>query len=164
MNGYFTDITACTYYFMAMSDVKKYAFYVEKNIDMFQDIFFIPSIHPYCQLHFNGEFWHARTKIGKDSKIQGISKFDGKFNEYSENIVKTMFPKYLVSNNSMKEIEKKYKLFEMKNKKVMINFNKFEDTYDVENIYQEYFGGGKQKLVAKLNKYIHKLNKLNKNM
>ncbi len=140
LNGYWSDETACTYFYMINNpDTIKYRYLYEKKINKFRRslifddkfdkeyLFFIPPLHPILQLSSSGEFWHIRTLVGKDSSINGINSFAGIFNN-TDNF--KYFPDFLRSGLDTYIIALLYKKFI---KARVNNFNKVDISKYIEN-------------------------------
>jgi len=110
-NGLISDYTACSYIYMAPSGDYKYKYIIKKffyhDNSIESNIYFIPPIHPFMQLFCNGEFWHARSKVGKDSIIDDISAFAGIFHKSNE-AKNNIMPDYIMSEYTVKELGSKY--------------------------------------------------------
>jgi hypothetical protein len=140
LNGYWSDETACTYFYMINNpDTVKYRYLYEKKVNTFnralnfedkldkEYLFFIPPLHPILQLSSSGEFWHIRTLVGKDSSINGIKSFANIFNN-SDNY--KYFPTFLRSQLDTYIIALLYKKFI---KARVNNFNKVDISKYIEN-------------------------------
>ena len=91
LNGFFHDITACTYYFMnnlmhkSKNRFKHYYnlnrfFYGDNSVE--DNLFFIPPFHPYLQMISEDEFWHARSKVFTGSDINNLPYFADYYDDY----------------------------------------------------------------------------------
>ncbi len=129
LNGYWSDETACTYFYMTNNpDTLKYRYLYEKRLNRFnrqhifdtEYLFFIPPLHPILQLSSSGEFWHIRTLVGKDSSIHGIKSFANIFDDYNNY---KYFPTFLRSLLDTYIIAILYKKFI---KARLNNFNKVD--------------------------------------
>ena len=110
LNGIIHDDTACTFLYMLPEETKRIYVEVPKYIthqkSEYEELLFIPPIHRIQQIYGKGEFFHARTKVFKGSKIVNVNQFAGTFKdtyEVCENddicvINPECFPNFLVSS------------------------------------------------------------------
>lgn len=153
LNGLLYDSGACTYNYMLLTNnqlfspndksfqnekseqyktryrIKKH-FYGDNSNE--NNLLFIPPLHPLMQLASGGEFWHARSKIFKNSEIKNINVFAWYYDDYDNSY---KFPDYLMSNYEKNEMNKKFKLFIAQNRKEVL------DNKGKEDINLSLFGG-----------------------
>ena len=154
MNAIYSDGTAATLNYWRPTCHKKY-YVIKKFIygdDSDEDkIFFIPPIHPLLLLFSHGEFWHARTKVGRDYPkepgVGGIWSGDG----YEWGTEDKPIPDFLISKFTMNDIEAKY----VGN---YVDLPNIPRVVDVE--YKKYLSY-KNKYLKYKNKYLQLKNKLN---
>jgi hypothetical protein len=157
LNGHWSDTSACTYYYMINEpDTFKYRYLYERKINKhnrrikFSDdlateqLFFIPPLHPHIQLSSNGEFWHIRTLVGKDSSIININSFASIFN-FEENL--EYFPIFLRSSLDTYDLSSFYKNFISTNK---VDIHEYIEGREFFNKYLKY----KHKYVMLKNKVL----------
>ena len=103
LNGFFHDITACTYYFMdnLMQSENMYKHYYNLNRFFYGDnsvednLFFIPPFHPYLQMISEDEFWHARSKVFTGSEINNLPYFAQYYDDYDDDYIPEKFEDFL---------------------------------------------------------------------
>jgi len=154
MNAIYSDGTAATLNYWRPTCNKKY--YVIKKFIYGDDsesdkIFFIPPIHPMLLLFSKGEFWHARTKVGKDfPKEPGVGGIYSK-DEIDWGTAEKPLPDFLISTFTMDEIERTY----------VQNYVDLPGTLQVvHSEYNKYYNY-KSKYLKYKNKYLELKNKLN---
>jgi hypothetical protein len=150
LNGYINDPKACSYHYMKTGNFRHvYIFnkfwYGDGGVE--DNLFFIPPIHPFLQILGDGELWHARSKIYKESLISH------RINAYKIFTVKTFgskefppdsFPDFLRSEYNQEQIKKRFKLFIAQHraqighhrvdiKKTEYNALEDEETYNKKN-------------------------------
>jgi hypothetical protein len=157
LNGHWSDTSACTYYYMINEpNTFKYRYLYERKINKHnrsikfsnniatEQLFFIPPLHPHIQLSSNGEFWHIRTLVGKDSSIININSFASIFN-FEENL--EYFPTFLRSSLDTYALSSLYKKFISNNK---VDIHKYIEGREFFNKYLKY----KHKYVMLKNKVL----------
>lgn len=154
MNAIYSDATAATLNYWRPTCNKKY--YVIKKFIYGDDsesdkIFFIPPIHPILLLFSKGEFWHARTKVGKDfPKEPGVGGIFSK-DDIEWGTVEKPLPDFLISTFTMDEIERTY----------VENYVDLPSAlHVVHSEYNKYYNY-KSKYLKYKNKYLELKNKLN---
>jgi hypothetical protein len=123
LNAMVSDIDACTYWYMTFWSTSVNTFYLLDKYfygdDSINDkLFFIPPLYPLMQLNSIGEFWHARSKIFKNSKIKSVKSF-GLLSYKNEN----KFPNFLSSKLGKNNMDKTFRTMINKDRKLISNGN-----------------------------------------
>jgi hypothetical protein len=135
LNGFINDWRACSYFYMGYDNFK-HVYILNKfwqgDGGVEDNLFFIPPLHPYLQIFGDGELWHARSKIFKNSKIKRIENFGGK-NYFPD----FRLPDFLQSTYDKEQMAKRFRLF------IAQHRAQIQDNQEEEHVETNLFGGRK---------------------